>query len=92
MVVAIDPETGELRAPTPEELQALSTDARRLLARTGEPTTVETLPNGTKRVRLGPEYHRWSVVRVNPDGTLSFDCVPMTGVSPAPPAPAAPEK
>jgi len=92
MVVAIDPATGELRAPTPEELRALMAGSRQALAGEGEVTTVETLPDGRKRARLGPEYFRWSVVRVNADGSLTFDCLPMKGISIAPATPAAPER
>ncbi|HQR67650.1 MAG TPA: hypothetical protein PLB02_09665, partial [Thermoanaerobaculia bacterium] len=36
---------------------------------------VETLSDGRVRARLGPEYFRFSVARVNPDGTLSSECV-----------------
>jgi len=62
------------------------------LAREGEGTVVETLPDGRKRARLGPEYFRWSVVKVNADGSLTFDCLPMKGIANAPATPAAPEK
>lgn len=92
MVVAIDPATGQLRAPTPEELRALEAGSSRAFAREGEATIVETLPDGRKRARLGPEYFRWSVVKVNPDGSLTFDCIPMKGVSNPPATPAAQEK
>ena len=94
MVVAIDPATGQLRAPTPEELRALMAGSRQALAGEGEVTvtTVETLPDGRKRARLGPEYFRWSVVKVNADGSLTFDCLPMKGISIAPATPAAPER
>ena len=92
VLVAIDPATGELRAPTQEELRALEAGTRRALVHESEATTVETLPDGRKRARLGPEFFRWSVVKVNADGSLTFDCVPMNGLPSAPAAPAAPER
>ena len=92
MVVAIDPATGELRAPTPEGLRALMAGSGGALLQAGGPTTVETLPDGRKRARLGPEFFRWSVVKVNADGSLTFDCIPIKGVSTAPATPAAPER
>jgi hypothetical protein len=97
MIVAIDPVTGRLRAPTAAEREALLAGARTALARVAEPTTVGTRPDGSTHARLGPEFFRWSVARVNPDGTVSYDCVPAGRVgavlnAPAPAAPAAPEK
>lgn len=92
VVVAIDPATGELRAPTPEELRALEAGRSRALAREGRATIVETFPDGRKRARLGPEYFRWSVVKVNADGSLTFDCIPMKGISNVTAAPVAPER
>jgi hypothetical protein len=75
LMVARDPVTGELRAPTAAEREALKAIAKKALSRVGEPTLVETLPDGRVRARLGPEHARFSVVRRNPDGTLSSDCV-----------------
>ncbi|MFI5180624.1 MAG: post-PEP-CTERM-1 domain-containing protein [Thermoanaerobaculia bacterium] len=81
MIVVKDPQTGELRAPTAAEVEALAaaTPAPKL-ATSGATTTVEKLLSGRVRAKLGPEYMRYSVVRKNPDGTLSFDCVPESKV------------
>jgi hypothetical protein len=81
VIVAIDPQTGRLRAPTPEERRALMEKSRRSLALFAGRTVVETDPDGRKRAHLGPEFFRWSLVRKNPDGTLTFDCLP-TGAFP----------
>lgn len=87
MIVVRDPDTGQLRAPTAKEIEALS--AARVkpalaTAATATPsTTVETLPSGRIRAQLGPEYFRYSVVRKNPDGSLSSDCVPASKVDEA---------
>jgi hypothetical protein len=80
VIVAIDPRTGRLRAPTPEERRALIEKSRRSLALVAGRTVVETDPDGRKRAHLGPEFFRWSLVRKNPDGTLSFDCLPTGAV------------
>lgn len=97
MVVTIDRDTGRLRPATPAERAALAASGRRILGRTGEATVVETRPDGSVHVRLGPEFFRWSMARVNPGGTVSYDCVPAGKVgaalnAAAPAAPAAPEK
>ena len=87
MIVVRDPDTGQLRAPTAKEIEALR--AARVApalatAATATPsTTVETLPSGRIRAQLGPEYFRYSVVRKNPDGSLSSDCVPASKVDEA---------
>jgi hypothetical protein len=81
MVVVKDPETGQLRAATAAEIEALRASAPAAkFAVSGEPTTVEKLLSGRVRARLGPEYMRYSVVRKNADGTLSSDCVPGSKV------------
>jgi hypothetical protein len=77
MVVTRDRETGQLRPATAEERAALAAAAgHRVLSRTGEATTVETLPSGRTHARLGPEYIHWSHARVNADGTVSYDGAP----------------
>lgn len=86
MVVTIDRETGRLRPATAAERAALAASGRRVLGRTGEATLVETRADGSKHVRLGPEFFRWSVALVNPGGTISYEGAP------AKKAPAAPEK
>jgi hypothetical protein len=94
--VARDPVTGALRPLTPEEARQLL-GARPLAV--AEPQVV-TLPDGTKMMRLGPDQASLSVVRKNPDGTLTSTCVHGTDeartfleAAPGPaPAPAAREK
>jgi hypothetical protein len=95
MIVARDPVTGKLRAPTAEERRALIESARRSLALVAQPTLVETRPDGSKHARLGPEFFRWSVARRKADGALTFDCLPTSAVPDAlagSPAPARVEK
>lgn len=71
LTVARDPETGALRPLTPVEARQLL--GRRRLAAV-EPQVV-FLPDGTKMMRLGPDQASLSVVRRNPDGTLTSACV-----------------
>ncbi len=84
LVVTIDRETGRLRPATPAERAALAASGRRVLGRTGEATLVETRADGSKHARLGPEFFRWSVARVNPDGTISYEGAPAKKAPPAP--------
>jgi hypothetical protein len=98
MTVARDPVTGALRPLTAEEAHQLL--GRRPLA-AAEPQVV-TLPDGTRMMRLGPDQASLSVVRKNPDGTLTSACAHGTAeaeafmeatLRPAPaPAPAVREK
>ena len=71
LTVARDPVTGALRPLTAEEAHQLL--GRRPLA-AAEPQVV-TLPNGTRMMRLGPDQASLSIVRRNPDGTLTSACV-----------------
>jgi hypothetical protein len=74
----IDPATGQLREPTPEEAAAASRTSRFARAAvTSEPKAV-VHPNGTMSVELGEEYMNDVIVRKNPDGTLSTTCVPRS--------------
>jgi hypothetical protein len=96
LTVARDPVTGALRPLTAEEAHELL--GRRPLVAL-EPQVV-TLPNGTKMMHLGPDQAVYSVVRKNPDGTLTSACVhgaaeaeAFVGAAPRPtPASAAQEK
>ena len=71
LTVARDPVTGALRPLTPEEARQLL-GARPLVV--AEPQVI-TLPDGTRMMRLGPDQASLSVVRKNPDGTLTSACV-----------------
>jgi hypothetical protein len=76
--VFIDPETGELRAPSPEEAAALAAEMQRQFGvrskSAPEPRQV-TLADGTVMMELDPSLYSVSVARVLPDGTVSFDCL-----------------
>lgn len=80
--VVKDPVTGQLRAPTAEEAAALdakssgtSTDVRRgLITGTVNPQKVYHA-DGTVELELDENSMSYTVVRRNPDGSLSMACV-----------------
>jgi hypothetical protein len=71
---AIDPQTGTLREPTPEEARRLSESTKALLKPSKEPRAVQ-YPDGTISLETTEEQLDFTVVKVNPDGTLSMECV-----------------
>jgi len=82
--VFIDPTTGKLRAPTPEELRALAEERRKARARSPRIFDVVVYPDGTRYVNLQDAFAFDVVVEVQPDGSAPSRCVPQK--------PAAPEK
>jgi hypothetical protein len=91
-VVTRDPETGELRAATAEEVNRLRASMRTTLAM---PMVETVLPDGTVRLEPGERGLASSTLEKLPDGTLKPGCV--TGrdpsrLAPAPAKPAAEEK
>jgi len=72
---AIDPQTKKLRQLTPEEAEALSEEIKNFIPATpGEPKIYQ-FRNGMLAVELPEEYMDSVVVKRNPDGTLSMECV-----------------
>jgi hypothetical protein len=85
MVVVRDPQTGQLRAPTATEMQALtkqrpsqsqglSQGQGRALAAPAKPTGV-TRANGTRRVYMGDKNQVYTVVTRDAEGKLVKQCV-----------------
>ncbi len=66
-----DEETGQLRAPTPEELIQAAREPEAVSA----PVEVRTLPDGTRVAALGEESMAHSVVHRDANGTLHKECV-----------------
>jgi hypothetical protein len=66
-----DADTGQLRAPTPEEMIQAASEPEAPSA----PVEVGTLPDGTRFAALGEEAMAHSVVRRSADGTLHQECV-----------------
>jgi hypothetical protein len=78
MVVARDPQTGQLRAPTPAELKALREQPGQAAmmgpAAAEAPATVART-DGVRQVRLGERAMVYSVVTRGADGKLVEQCV-----------------
>jgi hypothetical protein len=82
MVVVRDATTGQLRAPTAAELQALN--AQRLTAPATGPLSgmpagtrpiVTTGPDGTMRANVGRDSLMYAVIQRDADGKLHSQCV-----------------
>lgn len=73
MVVVRDPQTGKLRAPTPDEARALRAKTPRdaNLA----PRALAPRPDGARGVRLGEKSMVYEVVTRDADGKLSSQCL-----------------
>lgn len=74
LTVARDAETGELRAPSTAESEALRAQAAAPSARPPLPALV-TGADGRESVRLGNSRLVYSVVRRGPDGKVDHQCV-----------------
>jgi hypothetical protein len=77
MVVARDPQTGQLRAPTAAELKALRTQGAAAVAPLTEapaPAAV-TRKDGVRQLRLGENAMVYSVVTRDADGKSVNQCV-----------------
>ncbi|GGY34975.1 choice-of-anchor J family PEP-CTERM protein [Pseudoduganella albidiflava] len=79
MVIVRDAETGELRAPTPEEYRALVPTAaaaheRKTARGIVQEPQVQVTKNGTRKVNVA-DRAMYSVLTRNADGTLTETCV-----------------
>lgn len=74
LTVVRDAESGELRAPTSAERQALHAASPASAARPSQPAVV-TGPDGRLNARLGESRLVYSVVTRGPDGKLDQTCV-----------------
>jgi hypothetical protein len=87
----IDPQTGQLREPTPEEAQALARAAHEQFARELESLEAVVHPDGMISLDLKGLFMQDLVVTRGVDGRLSMQCVPNSDGStsvPLPPSPA----
>jgi hypothetical protein len=77
MVVVRDPQTGRMRAPTPEELRELRAKAPPSTAAMAGAAQNQPLSrrDGARGVRLGEKTMVYEVVTRGADGTLSSRCV-----------------
>ena len=78
MIVVKDPQTGKMRAPTPDELKALRARAPAPAALQGgqaEQPVTTARPDGSRGVRLGEKSLVYEVVSRDADGKLTSQCV-----------------
>ncbi len=93
MKAFIDPATGELRAPTPEEAAALARAiGPRAERRAQAARQVMVQPNGIQYYELGEEGMVDAVVRIDADGKPVFLCTPRSETPKALTRPLAPKK
>ena len=74
--VFLDPQTGQLRQPTPEEAARLGAESRASRLRALADLEVVVHPDGSKSVALKDAFLVDLVARRNPDGSLSIRCLP----------------
>jgi len=76
--VFIDSETGLMRTPTPDEAAALSAELRSRFADRAPRTKSLAAPvvhaDGAISMELDPSLFNFSVVQIQPDGELKFEC------------------
>lgn len=95
LIVAIDPETGQLGPASPAQVRELLGPALET-SRTEENLVQIHHPNGAVGVQLDERYHEYMFVRMAPNGKKTYSCVHADGyrhdvvadVVPATPAPA----
>ena len=83
MKVVKDAATGQLRAPTPAEAQAMHTQEKSLAKTTksvgilsgSETPMVSVKPNGTVMIELTEDTMVYSVVQKGADGSMNMQCV-----------------
>jgi hypothetical protein len=99
MVIGIDPETGALGMPSPEQMFELTQAERTGLLRTGAGLSEKVLPNGAVKLDLQGQFVEYGVLQLDATGRPTFSCVGDANLlrrllaSPAPaPAPALEER
>lgn len=77
IVVGIDPESGELGMPTPEQMAELESMLQTLpddVTEKSGPTTTTYGPNGSVNVNLQGRFQEFATVHIGPNGKLIFGC------------------
>ena len=75
MRVFIDPATGKIREPEPEELRQLAPAAPAAALRADSPGAILRGPGNAIGMKIGDSQMVYSVATKNTDGTISFECV-----------------
>ncbi len=95
MMVAIDPRTGALVKPSPEQIRAATSGAAEVLRRTPEGLVEIRRSDGAVGLDLQGRFRDYAVVQVGPDGKPVFGCLHAGGsLAPTPrdSLPATPEE
>jgi hypothetical protein len=75
MVIGIDPETGRLGMPSPEQMLELTQAERAGLLRSGAGLSELVLPNGAVMLDLQGQFMEYSVIQLDATGRPTFSCV-----------------
>lgn len=91
MVIAIDPETGEVGMPSPEQLADMKLTENEAVSKDDTGLTVVQHPGGMRSMDLQGRFQEYAVVRKAADGTVHYGCIEdpskiETHVHPAPAA------
>lgn len=73
--ISVDPTTGTLRLPTPQETQDLVDSLVAMTNRSTDGLQAVTLANGTKAVNIDGRFQSVMLARPNEDGTSELKCV-----------------
>jgi len=84
MHVALDPETGELGMPSPEQQKQLHAELDEMLSRSTDGLRREVLPDGTVRVNLQGRFQNASIATIDAQGRLHTGCIDAAAAAPAP--------
>jgi hypothetical protein len=76
MVVAVDPESGQLGMPTAEQLEALGVSNNLALDDSDAGLVQVVHPNGSVGVDLQGRFQEYSVIRITSDGRRVVECTP----------------
>ena len=79
MIVAIDPETGALGPPSPEQARALRAAGGEALSRSTEGLIEIHRPDGAVGLDLQGRFQDYATVRIGPDGKPIFRCLHADG-------------
>ena len=79
MVVGIDPETGALGMPSPEQLRALRITEGEALSTSSEGLIFIHRPDGAVGVDLQGRFQDYAVARIGSDGRPIFGCIHSDG-------------
>ena len=79
MIVAIDPRTGALVRPTPEQIRAATAGPVEVLRRIPEGLVEILRSDGAVGLDLQGRFRDYAVVRIGPDGKPVFGCLHADG-------------